>query len=109
MRRAAELAGRLVTVLEDPKKTDTDRLSTLAGALIELAARMEPKEDGGSLAGRLVTVLEDSKETDADRLSTLGRCWSRWRPRWSPRRRRLGGAWLAVLADSQEEPMLTAC
>ena len=50
-KEAASLAGRLVTVLEDPKETDADRLSTLGEALAGLAAKMEPKE-AAAVAGR---------------------------------------------------------
>ena len=92
VRRAEELAGRLVTVLEDPKETDSDRLSRLGEALAELAAKMEPKEAAALAARgaqRLAGLLEDPKETDADRLSTLGEGSPSWRPRWSPRRQRL--------------------
>ena len=41
---AARGAQRLAGMLEDPKETDADRLSTLGEALAELAAKMEPKE-----------------------------------------------------------------
>ena len=116
VRRAEELAGRLVTVLEDPKETDADRLSTLGRALAELAAKMEPKEAAavaGRGAQRLAGLLDDPKETDADRLFTLGEALAELAAKMEPKEAAAvagvaRGAW-SVCWRTRRKSMLTAC
>jgi hypothetical protein len=102
VRRAEELAGRLVAVLEGPKETDADLLSRLAEALAGLAAKMEPKE-AASFAGHVVTVLEDSKETDADLLSRLAEVLAGLAAKMEPKEAaRLADRVVTVLEDPKE-------
>ena len=105
VRRAEEPAGRLVTVLEDPKETDAYRLSTLGWALAELAAKMEPKEAAavaGRGAQRLVGLLEDPKQTNADRY-TLAKALAGLVAKMEPKEAAsLAGRLVTVLADPKE-------
>jgi hypothetical protein len=76
---AAEIAKRgalrLAAALEDPKESDSQKLSNLGDALAALANKMEPHaaaEIAKRGALRLAAALEDPKESDSGRLSNLG-------------------------------------
>jgi hypothetical protein len=68
----AELGRRLVGALENPRETDSARLSSLGSALVALADKMEVQAVA-KLGRRLVATLENPQETDSVRLSSLGR------------------------------------
>ena len=80
------------------------------GVLAELAAKMEPKE-ATSVAGRgaaLGRMLEDPKPMISSYLRS-GRRWARWRPRWSPRRRRASPAAWSRCSRTQETDFPAVC
>jgi hypothetical protein len=53
-------------------RRQANRLSTLGGALVVLAAKMEPQA-AAEIAKGLATALENPQETNSDRLSSLGK------------------------------------
>ncbi|MGH6819757.1 MAG: hypothetical protein ACREDU_02715, partial [Methylocella sp.] len=59
------LADDLVATLENPKETDSKRLSSFTQALSALAATLEAAQ-AANLADRLVKRLEDPNETDGN-------------------------------------------
>ena len=110
IRGASELGLNFAAALENPRETNSARLSSLGEALAALAAEMEPQaaaEVARRGAQRLAATLENTQETDPDQLRSLGDALaalaSKMEPQAAAEVTRRGAQGLAAALENPQE------